>query len=336
MAQAFKEINTKTGWFPKLIFCDLILLGEDTVKDNVLDCLGFFLRDEYISDNCLLATCEGKAEDLLNAKVPTDNMTAFALQKILATEAKQAGNISTINLKDFSIGYYAEHKSGYMPYVRQIPQSEGQNSDGGGGGSGGGQQSFAPSYGAAVPVQGSQSSSQKSGGGQEQQKVFDASQTAVFFEGKRVGILNKEQSFAMNLAINSIRQATLEVPFEDKVYALYLTGVGAEIDFRIDNNRPLLNVNIKATARNSDCDFPLSLEEIATPNEVKKEVLQEAEKILEQNLASVFETCRAVKCDIFEVLDKLQKFERNYHSAYKDVILDRVIPSFEVTVSDAS
>ncbi len=332
VAQAFKEINAKTGWFPKLIFCDLIVLGEDTVKEDVFNCLGYFLRNEYMSDNCLLATCEGKAEELLNAQIPTENMTSFALQKVLATEAKQAGNISTVNLKDFSAGYYAEHKSGYMPYVRAVPQKEGQQSAGQGGSPG---QAFAPFH-DSTPVQSqSSSSSQKSGGGEEQ-KVFDASQTAVFYEGKKVGLLTQEQSFAMNLAVNSIRVATLEVPIADKTYALSLSNVSSNIKFKVEESTPRLHVSLKATVRESDCASSRPLTEIAEINKVLPEILQEAEKILTDELYSVFETCRAENCDIFEVLDKLQKFENEYYDAYKEVVLDRVVPDFKVTLKDAA
>ncbi|MBQ5930536.1 MAG: hypothetical protein IIX02_07075, partial [Clostridia bacterium] len=41
VAEAFEEINAKTGWYPKLVFCNLILLGEDTAKQNVFDALDY-------------------------------------------------------------------------------------------------------------------------------------------------------------------------------------------------------------------------------------------------------------------------------------------------------
>ena len=52
VADAIRQINAKTGWYPKLVFCNLIVLGEEAVKQNVFDALDIFLRDEYMSDNC--------------------------------------------------------------------------------------------------------------------------------------------------------------------------------------------------------------------------------------------------------------------------------------------
>lgn len=329
VAQAFREINTKTGWFPKLIFCDLIVLGEKLVEDDVFDSLGYFLRNEYMSDNCLLATCEGTAEEILSAKIPTEDMTALGLQKILATEAKNAGNISTINLKDFSTGYYSEHKSGYMPYIRKIQQPQGEGEQNGGGNEGGNAgQSFAPRGKNVLPA--AQADTSSAG------DTFDASQTAVFFEGKRVGLLSKEESLAFNLAYSSIRLATLQVTAQDEVYALTLKDVKSSIKFKMDGGIPVLQVTLQASAQTADSSDSGrdSIQEITEYRKVKDEVLREAEKILKENLLSAFEKSRAAKCDLFEVIDKLQKFEPRYHSAYKNIVLERVTPSFTVKIKN--
>ena len=84
VADAFEEIDEKTGWYPKLVFCRLIILGEKTAQNDVFDALGFFLLDEYMSDNCLLVTCDGLAKDLLNVGALVDKSGSVAIQKILS------------------------------------------------------------------------------------------------------------------------------------------------------------------------------------------------------------------------------------------------------------
>ena len=320
LAQAFNEISIKTGWFPKLIFCDLIVLGESVTDGNVFDCLGYFLRNEQMSDNCLLAACEGSAEAVLNAAAPTENMIALALQKILATEAKASGNVSAVNLKDFAADYYAEHKSGYMPYVRLTAEEGGES----GGGTEGGSRA------AAAAQDGGKNAGGKSGG-----QTFDASRTAVFYDGRQAGILDKEETFALNLAVGSVRQATLEVPFGDAAYALSLTDVSSKIDLDVDNNIPRLSVRLKAVARMSDAAAPEPIGKIAATNTIPPEVLRQAERILENDLSSLFEKCRAAHCDIFGAVDRLRKYEIRFHAAYKDVLLDRAVPSFSAEIKDS-
>lgn len=340
VAEAFREINIKTGWFPKLVFCDLIVLGESVVEEDVFNCLGYFIRNEYMSDNCLLATCEGKAEEILTTKISTDEMTALGLQKILTTEAKKAGNISTINLKDFSVGYYAEHKSGYMPYIRKVKQPQGEEGgeSGGenGGENGGGSSAFAPDVKKVLPAAGSGDSS--SGGASSGSETFNAARTALFYEGKLVGILDEDESLAFNLAYNSIRLATLQVSVDDAVYALSLKDVKGGIKLKMDGGMPALNVSLEATAQTADYSESgeNTIGDLARYRKVKESVLREAEKSLKENLLSAFEKARDGKCDLFEVADKLQKYQPRYHNAYRDVILDRVSPSFSVKIKEVS
>lgn len=324
IAEAFKEINTKTGWFPKLIFCDLIVLGDSVTDGDVFDCLTYFMRNEQMSDNCLLAACEGTAEETLNTKTPTESMTALALQKILATEAKESGNISTINLKDFAANYFSGHKSGYMPYIRLLAQAENAEN----GQSGGGSQT------AAAAQDGAQGQSGGSSGAQN--KVFDASRTAVFYNGKLSGILDEDESFALNLVIGSVRQATLEVPLDNGVtYALSLTDLSSQIKMKTENNIPRLTVRLKAVARVNDCTVPQTVEEIASTNTIPQEVLRRAESSLADNLSSLFEKCRAVNCDIFRASEKLRKFQPAFYKAYQDILLERTVADFKVSVKDS-
>ena len=64
VSEAFEEVNAKTGWYPKLVFCKLLVLGKKTAEQNVFDVLDFFLLDEYLTDDCLVTVCEGKAKEM--------------------------------------------------------------------------------------------------------------------------------------------------------------------------------------------------------------------------------------------------------------------------------
>ncbi len=339
VARAFQEINTKTGWFPKLIFCDLIVLGETVTKNNVFDCLGYFLRNEQMSDNCLLAACEGSARDALSASSPTEDMTALALQKILATEAKESGNISTVNLKDFAIGYFSPHKSGYMPFLYLLSPEEGgakseENAQSGAGGqsaAGKGKAERGKALSAAA-----QGGKDPSSAPQKEEKIFYGACTAVFYDGKLRAVLGQEESFALNLAVGKVRQATLQVPLPDgTVYALTLTNVRAKTTAREENGLPRLQVRLKAVARISDCTTPKDIENIAATNTVRQRLRRGAETILSDALATAFETCRRENCDIFGVADRMRKYHTAFYNACKDTLLQRTAATFEVSVKDS-
>lgn len=118
VAKALEDINAKTGWYPKLVFCRLILLGEDLCKGNVFDGLDYFLRSEYTAKDALLAAATGKAKDVLSASPPFNAAVSDALEKVLSDQPKQVGAVLTANLREFAISYFSAGNSGYMPIIQ--------------------------------------------------------------------------------------------------------------------------------------------------------------------------------------------------------------------------
>lgn len=319
VAEAFSQINLKTGWFPKLSFCELIVLGETAVKEDIFSSLNYFKRNENMSDNCLLVACEGSAQKILSTPLPVSPMTSQGLQKMLSNEAKQAGNITTINLKDFSASYYSEHHSGYMPYVKitMATEEEGQGSSEG-------------------QAKSDAAQSGKQGSGEQKpssNSTFDASETALFYKGKQVGKLTAEESFAFSLVSNDIRIANLTIPVEDEYYSLGLKNISGKIKLNVKDNVPTLDISLSATVQTNDTSQPETLLDITRTLAVKEKVLRSAEKTLQDTLLSTFTASQTVGCDLFEIADKLKKYSPTYHEAYKDEILQRVIPSVSVKLN---
>ncbi len=118
VAEAIENINAKTGWYPKLVFCRLILLGEDLCKGNVFDGLDYFLRSEYTAKDALVAAATGKAKEILSAKPPFNAAVSDALEKVLSDQPKRVGAVLTANLREFSISYFSAGRSDYMPIIQ--------------------------------------------------------------------------------------------------------------------------------------------------------------------------------------------------------------------------
>ena len=227
VADAFDEINAKTGWYPKLVFCHLLILGEKTTEQNVFEALDFFLLDEYMPDNCLVATCEGVAKDLLNVTALVDPSGSLAIQKVLSQHAQRVGTAMPSTLREFAIGYFSDAKSGFLPVVKTQPQQEkiqGEKGQAGQGGESSGQNGS--SGGSSGNGQGGGQSGSPSGGGQSGQKsqsgngetdkpVFSASETALFVGGIKKGVFTEEETFAYNAVKNDLKLASYTVKTEE-------------------------------------------------------------------------------------------------------------------------
>ena len=342
IAEAFKEINAKTGWYPKLVFCHLIILGENTVQHNAFDALDYFLLDEYLSDNCLVATCKGKAQDLLNVQALIDRSGSLAMQKVLSEQAERVGTVLPCTLREFTIGYYSDSQSSYLPVLATTPQQEhvsknnsSSQSESSSSSSSTNENSSSSSSsqsesgsGQSSDSSGDSSSEDKNGqGGNSQSKqqdkpVFSASETALFVRGKMVGTLNKEETFAFNAVKKKLRLASYEVETpEQATCSLTIRRNSPKTKFTLSSDN-LATFEVQLTLAAGLLDYSLALpQEKADAGAVPTGAFDAAEKRLAAQITSAFEKCRAVGCDLFELTSMLYRQKNDRFEQLKTDLL---------------
>ena len=307
VAEAFEEINAKTGWYPKLVFCNLIVLGENTVKDNAFDALDFFLRDEYLSDNCLVATCDGTAKDLLNTAALIDPSSSQAIGKILSEHAERVGTVLPSSLREFAIGYFSESASGFLPILKIEQQQETKD------GSSNNQSSSsnnASSSENSASSGNTSSSGGKSSENSNNQPVFSASETALFVKGRRVETLTKEETFATGATLNKLRLASYPVSNSKETCTLTVKRNDPKTYLTVTDGNSALHIEITLSAGVLDYSKAQNLENFTDAGNVSKEFFRLAETKLTGELYRVYEKCRACGCDLFGVRERLIKYEK--------------------------
>lgn len=130
IGEAIAEFNRKTGWYPTLVHCRLVILSETCSDNDVFGFLDYFLRSEFVEDSCLVAACRGRADELLAAQTPVGELTSSAITKVLSSEAQKTGLVCVTNLRDFAKGYFSVSESGYLPVlsIKQEAESSGPDS----------------------------------------------------------------------------------------------------------------------------------------------------------------------------------------------------------------
>ena len=290
VSDCISAIYAKTGWVPKLVFCDLVLLGEEAARANAFDALDFFLRNEYAPDSCLLAVCEGTAAETLKATSAIDDASSLALEKLFSDAAKKSGRVMTTTLREFAIGYYGRSASGYMPYVRMSSQSGAQ------GGSGG--QNAAGGQGAA-------------GGQSGQEMIFSAEQTAVFSQGRMTDVLTEAETFAFSLLKGNVYGGTLP---SDGITLAVLRNDGSVSLAEEPTLQATLSVDLKV--RLAGRDAPSSPENVAKDN-VTEEELAAAESALRGAISALWERCAQSECDLFNLRRTLYRRSAAAYGTWK-------------------
>lgn len=304
------QIYSKTGWVPKFIFCDLILLGEETVKERTFGALDYFLRNEYMADSCKVAVCEGKASELLASISAIDDTSSLAINQLFSASAEKSGKVASSTLKDFTIGYEGVSKSGYLPFVRMKTQQGSESSSQAGGQNQGG-------------------GTQGQSGGREE-KIYTAEETALFYDGKMVGMLTPEQTYAYNLLNESVISSEITVHEGELNHSLAVVKNGGSVKLNVKEN-PSLTFSLSITVRMSSCcsSSPVGGMAYAT---VPPDVTQKAEELLTEHLQGMWNACTASGCDLFLLNRELYRSSLKKYAEWKDVLLTSLQPQFEVQV----
>ena len=338
IADALNEINAKTGTYPKLLFCKLILLGDSCKEKDLFQALGCFYRRNYSELTALVAMCEGKAQEMLARPATIDPDNSTAIQKVLGDELEKSGNVSRANLKSIAEANYSVSKSCYMPYIQvnkqgtSKPGGEGDNAGGdkpqggSGGSSGGGEGQSGESGGSSGGGSGS------SGGGSEDPVEFTARQTAIFANGRFAGILDERQAFALNVLENDINLAVMPCTVDDLNYTMGLKGVSGSIDFKVDKGVPTLTVNFKATAQVQGIKKIMQPDSVFHDDVVRPEVLKATEEAIEERFANLIQTSVETDCDVLGIRKLLHKYHYKYYEAFKDDVLSRMQVNYKINI----
>lgn len=305
--EAVSGISDKTGWYPKLSFCNLIVLGESLKTENVMDVLLFFIRSYKIEDSAIVCTVKGQAKELLLSSSPLDNISGLSLSKIFVKDYENASRVYTASIKDFCTNYYSKSSFGYMPYVKTILTDE----------SGEGGKTVSAST-TTEPETGSQKK-----GGEQQLVIYDATTCYLYNKGYYVTELTSDETLCLSLINKKVKEAfiTITATDNDGVLGEYLIDIlksTRKVDLKIENDKPTLYINLKVWARISDANSTESMDIVSNLGKLNDNMKFKTETFIANNLVNVIDKSKKSSSDIFEIKNLLYKY---HTSKYKKLYL---------------
>ena len=327
MGAAIKNIGDTSGWFPQLCFCNLIIVGKGFSDYNIIKVLDYFSKTLRIQDSALIVMSETDGEKLLKLSTPLDNISSFALQKILLKNAGLNRDIAVCDVKSFCTGYYSDSGSSYMPLIKVVSQksenektsaedANGSESSGGsgsagvaGGGSGGGSSGGGGSGGES--------------GGAKGDAIFNADTTALFLHGRKVGELDENLTLAFNALTRDFATSTFEVKDvntggEPLNYLLTVFSCTASRSLTVSENGITLHVSMKIYAKISDMNGQASDLEYIKNLPLPVSVKQRAEEDFTERITDLIRTEIQTGCDFLDVKKELYRKHHSYYYVYKD------------------
>lgn len=120
VAGAVGKISADTGLSVSLGHTVSIVIGSEVIKQGRFDILEHMLIDDVITDNTLLCLADGKAKDILQAKVPIGEVSSYQLQKLLQPPKPVLGAAATTILQ-FYVNQDTKWDTNHLPIVSIIP-----------------------------------------------------------------------------------------------------------------------------------------------------------------------------------------------------------------------
>ncbi len=328
---AIKDLGDTSGWFPKLSFCNLIIIGNNFRNYNVIEVLDYFAKTLRVQDSALICMSEKKASELLELASPLDNISSFALQKVLLKNTGFDRDTLPTDIKTFCSGRYSISGYSYMPIVKVIPSSAGKSSDEQGNSSG----SDSTETGMDTGSGGGSSS------GSEQKKnyLFNAKNTALFLNGKMAGELDENSTLVLNALSGKFKGTTIPIndvelsPFGKSNFLITVMYSEPKIKLKATNNQLLLDVNLELYCRISDHSADGSEYSLSDNIPLPKPLIEKTEAFFVDNINSIIQTAKQTDCDILQVKEKLYRFHHKQYSTYKDNYLSVLKTNINVSVS---
>jgi len=323
---AIKDLGDLSGWFPKLAFCNLIILGNGLKDENVIKVLDYFAKTLRVQDSALVAMSEKQAYKLLELATPLDNISSFALQKILLKNTGFDRDVSSTDVKTFCSGHYSISNSAIMPIIKAEPAGEEQST---------GDKSSKKSGNSA---QSSGGESKPSGDEKKSDNLFNAKTTALFKDGKMVGELDENLTFVYNALHHPFRGTTFPVDginFNGQTTNYLLTVFKSTPKLKVDAsvNDLTLNVSLNLYCKISDHSADGSEEALSQNTPLPDRVVVGAEEFFKSNIEKLVQKEIETECDFLRIKEKLYRFNNKQYSRYKDSFLSQIKSSVTVKVS---
>lgn len=334
MYDAIEDVALKTGWYPKLTFCNLIVFGNEVVKGNFYPLVDYILTSDRFQTSAILCTAENTAKEILSSTTPLDYVSSFALQKILLRNVERANAVLAPDVREFCVNNRSHSQFCYLPIVKFIQEKD--DKDKGDQSDSSASETLREQTLKNVFSQGGEG---KSGGGQtgESEKntgLFDAGETMFFSNGKIACIIDSKQTLCFNLLIKKVGECFLDVEFEKngkqtKALVSIIKNYG-KIKLKIENNVPKLFITLNLVCEKEETFLSENNFELQNSTEVSKEGISAVESSVYEYIEQLIQLSKSSDCDFLKLKNQLYQSQNKYYERFKDNLLNVLEYSIEI------
>ncbi len=333
MYEAIEDIALKTGWYPKLTFCNLIIFGNEVVNGNFFPIVDYILTSDRFQTSAVLCTTDKQAKDILKCTTPLDFISSFALQKILLRNVERANTVLAPDVREFCVNNRSYSQFCYLPIVKFIEEENAKNK----GGQSQTSELLTDNTQTVVPVS-NQGGEGKSGSGKQdgQQKkgVFDAGETLFFTNGKKAFTATTKQTLCFNLLVKKVGECFLDVDFikngKQTNALISIIQNRGKIKLEIKNGIPKLFIKLDLVCEKEETFLTENSHELQNSKVVSPEGLLAVENAVYEYIEQLIQLSKSNECDIFKLKNQLYQKHNSYFLNFKNNLLNLLQYQIEI------
>lgn len=331
VASAIKNIGDVSGWFPKMEFCNLIIVGSDFADTNIIRILDYFSKTLRIQDSAVVVMAEKKAKEILEVSTPLDNISSFALQKVLLKSPGFDRDVADTDIKTFVVNYYSSASSCVMPLVKIEDQKHILGNEA--------SQSGSSKQDLSAGGEKESSSQTSSNTGNKGNTIFNTKCTALFVKGKYVGELNENETLAYNMIYGNFTGTTLDISVdknalsENNEYLLSVKRCNPNLKLVATDLGLTLDISIDLYCKISDQNTVVSDSTFEKNLPLPDEVIESTTNTVASWFESLIQKQKLSGCDFLKIKEKLYRYNHSKYSLFKDNFNSQFNTNFSITVS---
>ncbi len=316
IAGAVEMIGMQLGKDLGFAQCDIVAIGDNLAKNNVVDALDYFSRTKRVGRNVLLVAFEGEANEFVEGVIYMEEKLSLTISQILNYNKEYLLAVES-NLENFFMGYYSDSGISLVP---KIVITDEQTDDG-------------------IKVELSSSSNEQAmvgeqglGGdgesGQSKSKEMyfvNSGKTSVIKNGKNLFDLMPQDVKNLNLYFENSKFGTFTLNnvsdeyYDNATVVLKMESKKVDLKYKFENGLPKLKANIKVYVEISEIVEEKKNEKLLKRIDalITKNVQDKLKSQLEDDLTSIIKKQQTMKADCLELYSHFNKL---HHKKWVDYI----------------
>ena len=309
ISQAINQLSHNIGKEVGLAHCDIIIMNDEAIEDNITKTLDFFIRGYNITKKAYVVNCPEGAKEMLSTVMKDKSVSAILLANLVNSEDNAVMGVGS----DIDLIYrnYFE-KSG----VNRLNVFELEKNDEG-------SQQSSQSNG---QESGSDSSTSSGGGsGQGEEKKLVSNNKLVFLKnGVKSCEIEQTEATLYSIYKGQIDRGYLfldnvnDNEKENAKMGVDLVKIKRNNDYVFENGKPTIKCNITlVVALHEIYESETNVEQADnTKTHISKEVKDEIKKKFSQSAERILSVSKENKTDIYEFYNKFYKYKNKEWKKY--------------------